>query len=66
MKKWSRTRGWGPFKENWVSICSMHYEYQSTCELCRAGYWHNNLRWWLGHQVYKYTPRLWRWWVNRR
>lgn len=61
------TRGWGPWRQDWYSICSAHQHGgpEDDCRLCRAGKWRNRWRHFLGHCVYKISPRLWRWWANR-
>lgn len=57
--------GWGPFRRDWYSICSMHSVYDLECNLCQKGHWHNAWRVFAGHIVYKAVPDLWRWWANR-
>jgi len=59
------TRGKGLFREEWYSICSVHYRYQKTCNNCKAGDWHNVVSVWFGQQVFEYMPNVWRWWANR-
>ena len=61
------TRGWGPWRRDWYSICSAHQNGgpDDECSRCRAGLWRNRWMHALGHVVYKLSPRLWRWWVNR-
>lgn len=58
-------RGRFPFRRTWYSICSMHYYHDESCDLCKTGDWSNDVRHWLGGRVFRYCPRLWRWWVNR-
>jgi hypothetical protein len=60
-------RGWGPWRQEWYSICSAHQNGgpDDECQLCRAGLWRNCWRQFFGHIVYKRWPRLWRWWANR-
>jgi len=62
---WDRKRGWGPWRENWVSICSRHASYDSTCDLCVKGTWDNHWEWLVSSTFFKLTPRLWVWWINR-
>lgn len=35
------TKGWGPFKSIWLSICSRHYVHDPKCSMCQAGGWYN-------------------------
>ena len=63
---WRRTRGWGPWKHAWASICSAHYDYDEGCRLCQKGHWFNYWSWCLGHLVYMVSPSLWRWGTNRK
>lgn len=59
-----KTKGWGPWRYNWFSICSMHYEFSHECKLCKTGSWTNHWKWKVGGWIYKIFPGLWRWWVN--
>jgi hypothetical protein len=62
-----RSRFWGPFREEWYSICSIHMiNYRENCRMCRAGRWSNVIVRKIGHWFYKHCPRLWRVWANRR
>lgn len=61
-----RTRGRGPTKEEWYSICSRHRIYDSECKLCNVGRWVNVWRHACGGVVYAMCPWLWRKWVNRK
>jgi hypothetical protein len=58
-------RGRGLFREQFFSLCSKHGTPQDDCKLCRTGSWSNVLKHKLGHLFFKWSPRLWRWWVNR-
>lgn len=55
-----RTRGWGPWREAWVSICSWHYEDRADCDLCQTGCWINLWQHGARHLVYRASPALWR------
>lgn len=62
-----RTRGRGPFKEDWISLCSAHRRYREDCELCNAGHWSNHWMAAFGHLFWVISPDLWRklansWW----
>jgi hypothetical protein len=59
------TRGWGPWRKDWYSVCSKHRVTQDDCGMCNAGHWVNNWVHLAGGFVFKVSPRLWRWWVNR-
>lgn len=60
-----RTKGFGPFKKEWYSICSSHFIYDEHCIRCTRGEWINVWRHFFGSKVYKYFPDFWRWWVNK-
>jgi hypothetical protein len=38
------TKGWGPWRYDWYSICSAPYGHDKFCIRCQAGSWHNV--WW--------------------
>lgn len=60
-----RFRGSGLFKEQWFSICSSHLNPDKNCPRCHAGHWHNVYQSKFSNFVYKWCPRLWRWFANR-
>lgn len=60
-----RTRNKGIKKEIWFSICSKHYIYEDSCNLCRTGFWKNAIKYKTESFIYYLFPRLWRWWVNK-
>lgn len=35
------TKGFGPFRKEWYSICSSHYFFKMDCERCVIGTWEN-------------------------
>lgn len=60
------SRGWGPWRENYYSICSAHHIFVHDCPRCEVGTWYNA---WLGkvsNLAYRISPHLWRLWVNRK
>lgn len=59
------TRGRYLMKEEFYSICSMHRESRSDCDLCQEGTWTNVWTRRVGHLVHDHCYRLWYWWVNR-
>ena len=59
------TRGWGPWRAHWYSLCSAHRARVPNCTLCSHGLWRNYWRWCISHAVFKISPRFWCWWVNR-
>lgn len=62
----SPSTGWGPWRRDWISICSMHYIHDPSCSTCMTGQYRNR---WAGHMsrfVYRHWPHLWRYWANRR
>jgi hypothetical protein len=54
-----------PFRQQWFSLCSTHYNGKIGCNRCHAGQWLNTTGHFFGHWIYKLFPRLWRWWANR-
>lgn len=68
----SPTWGWGPFRSNWVSICSAHFNHDPNCRTCQAGSWRNVSWAFVDHCLFKVSPRAWRYlhndvarWFNR-
>lgn len=59
------TKGWGPWRYEWYSICSMHWQNIDSCGMCNAGAWQNAWRVKFGQIVFALAPDLWRWWANR-
>lgn len=57
---WDRKRGFGPWRQNWVSICSLHQIYRSDCELCQCGHWSNHWKWFFAHILFTISPNTWR------
>jgi hypothetical protein len=59
-----RSRYWGPFRQEWYSLCSGHFEYDPDCDCCNAGQWINV--WWIHIDgfLYKYFGSLWFWLHN--
>lgn len=65
MKERQPTKGWGPWKQTWFSICSMHYYHDDTCNMCTIGSWYNDYRHFVSSLIFKVAPKFWIWWVNR-
>ncbi len=64
-----KTRRWGPFRQEWYSICSGHNwrKYtEETCPRCQKGQWINVWRQAAGSFVFERWPDVWRWWANHR
>lgn len=61
-----KTKGWGPFRSDWYSICSAHYEYNDSCRMCQAGGWINTWKQKFETIIFKHNPELWMWWANGR
>lgn len=59
-------RGFGPWKQEWYSICSRHLHRDNTCNLCQVGSWENVWKLKLSQTIYKCCPNLWKWWKNRK
>jgi hypothetical protein len=65
MAKRLRTRFWGPFKQEWFSICSNHSCYDAMCPRCQAGQWINVVVRMIDNFVYVRHYKIWFWWHNR-
>lgn len=57
------TKGWGPWRRDWYSICSMH-TYHPDCQACQSGRWVNAWRVRASQAVFAISPSLWRRWAN--
>ncbi len=59
-----RSFGWGPFRNEWFSFCSIHFELTPDCTACHSGYYVNC--WWnvVDRMFYAVAPGIWRWWAN--
>ncbi len=66
VKKFLPTKGWGPWRRDWYSVCSRHRHFDPTCRLCSTGFWGNH--WWteVSKMVFKRAPNLWVWCANLR
>jgi hypothetical protein len=53
----------GPYR--WYSVCSMHCVYDGGCRICQCGHWVNEPGAVVSRAIFRASPRLWRWWVNR-
>jgi hypothetical protein len=54
------TRGEGPLKEEWYSICSMHHERDENCDMCNCGKWINVEEQKKEHELFERNPEEWR------
>jgi hypothetical protein len=61
-----KTIGFWPFKKDWYSICSRHQEHNKDCNLCIKGSYCSRWKLSVSAFFFKFTPRLWTWWVNRK
>jgi hypothetical protein len=59
-------RGWGLWRQEWYSICSMHSVHDENCRMCTCGTWINVWTQMFGSAVFKIAPELWRRWKNRK
>lgn len=58
----------GPWynRSRWYSICSAHQNHDPECKLCQIGDWRNENKLKISSLVYKISPKIWIWWVNRK
>lgn len=54
------TKGWGPWKQTWFSICSMHYYHDDNCNMCTHGIWYFNIKSKISNYIFKKLPRFWK------
>jgi hypothetical protein len=59
------SRRWGPFRQEFYSICSAHYHNDPSCPRCRAGAWKNVWGTAFSLFVFKVSPERWQWWQNK-
>jgi len=59
-----RSRRFGPFKQEWYSICSKHMVYDKNCNMCNAGVWCNVWKNNLSKFIFKYFPKFWHWIIS--
>lgn len=60
-----RSRGWGPLREEWYSICCFSPGHKKNCPRCHTGHWVNVWRQRIEHLHYKFFPAHWRRMANR-
>lgn len=65
-EQFQTTKGWGPWKKTWFSVCSAHQKYKAECPLCNTGSYLTAWRNWLSSYIYERFPRFWRHWMNRK
>lgn len=63
MKK-LKSKGWGPWKYEWYSICSAHFVAKQSCNNCNRGNWVNVYEHAVISYICKVNYPLWYWWVN--
>ncbi|RYD63967.1 MAG: hypothetical protein EOP83_10910 [Verrucomicrobiaceae bacterium] len=51
--------GWGPWRSDWISICSSHYYHKHDCSRCRSGTWRNVTVGAIDHAIYVTYKPLW-------
>lgn len=67
------SKGWGPFRYEWYSICSGHgvnvdgnyYSFDTSCDRCVAGHWVNCWMHEVDSFIHDHAYPLWYWWTNR-
>lgn len=60
-----RTRGWGPWRSDFYSLCSRHRDGREDCPTCNAGQWVNRIVHRIDALIYRHLPKFWLWWHNR-
>jgi hypothetical protein len=59
-----KSKGWGPWRAEWYSICSKHQYGRDDCKLCQAGEWVNVWVNFISQQFHQHCYPLWYWWQN--
>lgn len=54
------------WKCEWISICSIHQEYNKECYFCNKGCWSNTLLNTFSKFIYQHFPHLWKRFDNSR
>ena len=52
------------WKKRWISICSIHLQYNENCNICNTGTWENVWLSSISGFIYDYFPNFWKWYVN--
>jgi hypothetical protein len=60
-----KSKGFGPFRREWYSICSAHRNDDPGCKMCQTGRWVNVWRLWCSQVIYRMHKPTWIWWANR-
>jgi hypothetical protein len=60
-----KSKGFGPWRQDWYSICSRHRWHMEGCRLCAVGQWRNRWAHIAGSVLFKLAPGIWIWWANR-
>ena len=53
-------------RQEFYSLCSMHYNSDPNCDLCNTGHWFYVHRQRAGHIIFKLCPGLWRLFANTK
>jgi hypothetical protein len=53
------SKGWGPWRREFYSLCSAHQEAREGCPRCASGTWANAWASAISRAGYKVTPRFW-------
>lgn len=61
-----KARGFGPFRQTWLSICSAHQVPDESCRLCAIGSWSNDWARAASGLLFRLWPKLWIRLANRK
>ena len=59
-----KTKGWGPWKYEWYSVCSAHQNPHDNCVCCQAGDWQNSYKQYIISYIYERNYNIWFKWAN--
>ena len=65
MNSIERCKGWGPWKQIWASICSIHQIHQEDCIDCNIGIWTNYWKQQIISFLFIYCPRIYLWLMSK-
>lgn len=58
-----KSKGWGPWKYEFYSVCSAHHS-NDNCSTCQVGSWINCYAHIITTYIYERNYALWFWWAN--
>ena len=60
-----KSKGIGPWKYEWYSVCSAHIYLKDSCAQCQVGTWINCYKQSISSYIFDKNPNLWCWHANQ-